>query len=270
MMSSQEEHEVAVKFAQTSAPSLGARLVTANLRLVVTIASEFRGSRSQILDLIQEGNLGLVQAVNKYDPLRLVKLGSYAAWWIRAYILKFCMANASLVKLGTTKTQRLLFFNLGKTKEVLEKQGLDVDARRIAATLGVRERDVTEMQQRLGGPDLSLDPPAFTDRPLPGPLNALALAAPSLRPDARLEIHELHFAVKRAARRFAGTLPDRDRDIFRERFLEEDTTTRLALADRFGVSSERIRQIESELTEGLQSQFRRGLGTIEAMADLMD
>ena len=263
---------MAVTFAATGEAELGARLVNANLRLVVSIALEFRGSRTDVLDLIQEGNLGLVHAVKKYDPHRSARLGSYAAWWIRAYVLKFCMANVSLVKIGTTKTQRLLFFNLGKTKVALEKQGVDVGARRIAATLGVRERDVTDMQQRLGSPDQSIDQPAASH--LSGfprcPLDKLSCAASCLRPDSRLETAELDASVARAVQSFIGTLQDRDLEIFKERFLREDATTRLALSDRFGVSCERIRQIENELKEGLQMQFTRGLGQAERLADLAD
>ncbi|HSY39525.1 MAG TPA: sigma-70 family RNA polymerase sigma factor, partial [Polyangia bacterium] len=126
LMTREEEHEVAVQFSKTAEQRLAARLITANLRLVVKIAQEYRRAHRNILDLIQEGNIGLIHAVQKYDPYRGVKLSSYASWWIRAYILKFILANWRLVKVGTTQAQRKLFFNLRKEREKLEKQGFEV------------------------------------------------------------------------------------------------------------------------------------------------
>src|SRR5438445_12883387 len=114
LLTREEEHELAVKFRETQDPRIAYRLVTANLRLVVKIAHEYRRAAFSLLDLIQEGNVGLMQAVQKYDPFRGVKLSSYAAWWIRAYILRYLMDNWRMVKLGTTQAQRKLFFNLRK------------------------------------------------------------------------------------------------------------------------------------------------------------
>ena len=128
LLTREEEHELAVRFCKQREPALAARLITANLRLVVKIAYEYRRAHRNILDLIQEGNIGLMQAVQKYDPYRGVKLSSYAAWWIRAYILKFILNNWRLVKIGTTQAQRKLFFNLRKEREKLEQLGYEVEA----------------------------------------------------------------------------------------------------------------------------------------------
>jgi RNA polymerase sigma-32 factor len=143
----------------------GARvaLITANLRLVVKIAQEYRRAHRNILDLIQEGNIGLIHAVQKYDPYRGVKLSSYASWWIRAYILKFILANWRLVKVGTTQAQRKLFFNLRKEREKLEKQGYEVEAKHLAAALDVSEQEVVEMERRLNASETSLDAPMRSD-----------------------------------------------------------------------------------------------------------
>ena len=127
LLSREEEHELAAEFVKTQDPEIARRLVTANLRLVVKIAHEYRRAYRNLLDLVQEGNVGLMQAVKKYDPFRGVKLSSYAAWWIRAYILKFILNNWRLVKIGTTQAQRKLFFNLRKEKEKLEKLGFAPD-----------------------------------------------------------------------------------------------------------------------------------------------
>src|SRR5206468_6701404 len=128
--------------------------ITANLRLVVKIAHEYRRAHRTLLDLVQEGNLGLLQAVRKYDPYRGVKLSSYAAWWIRAYILKFILNNWRLVKIGTTQAQRKLFFNLRKEKEKLEQLGFAPEHRLLAERLDVTETEVAEMERRLEGSDM--------------------------------------------------------------------------------------------------------------------
>src|SRR5215471_9196402 len=135
------------------------RLVLANLRLVVKIAMEYRRSWTNVLDLIQEGNLGLMQAVQRFDPYQGVKLSSYAAYWIRAYILKYLLDNIRLVRLGTTRAQRKLFFRLNREKRELERLGFEVEPRLIAERLEVPEAEVRDMEQRLAEPDLSLDAP---------------------------------------------------------------------------------------------------------------
>ena len=153
-----------MRFAQHAATAPPrARLITANLRLVVKIAQEYRRAHQNLLDLIQEGNIGLIQAVQKYDPYRGVKLSSYAAWWIRAYILKFILTNWRLVKIGTTQAQRKLFFNLRKEREKLEKLGFEVEAAHLAAALDVTEHEVIEMERRLGASETSLDAPVRGD-----------------------------------------------------------------------------------------------------------
>ena len=125
MLTRDEEHQLAVHFSQTGDSAASRRLVIANLRLVVKISQEYRRAHKNLLDLIQEGNIGLIQAVQKYDPYRGVKLSSYAAWWIRAYILKFILTNWRIVKIGTTQAQRKLFFKLRRERDKLEKAGCE-------------------------------------------------------------------------------------------------------------------------------------------------
>jgi RNA polymerase sigma-32 factor len=159
LLNREDEHALAARFKETQDPAIAYRLVTANLRLVVKIAMEFRRAAFNVLDLIQEGNVGLMQAVQKYDPFRGVKLSSYAAWWIRAYILRYLMDNWRMVKLGTTQAQRKLFFNLRKEQEKLLAQGFDAAPKLLAEKLDVSEQDIREMDQRLGNDELSIDAP---------------------------------------------------------------------------------------------------------------
>ena len=142
LLTREQEHDLAVKFQKSHDPELAYRLVTANLRLVVKIAHEYRRAAFNLLDLIQEGNVGLMHAVQKYDPFRGVKLSSYAAWWIRAYILRYLMDNWRMVKLGTTQAQRKLFFNLRKEQEKLLAQGFEAQPKMLAERLDVSELEV--------------------------------------------------------------------------------------------------------------------------------
>jgi RNA polymerase sigma-32 factor len=163
LMTREQEKEVAIKAYEEHDIESRNRLVTSNLRLVVKIAMEYRRAYSQILDLIQEGNAGLVQAVNRFNPYRGVKLSTYSAWWIRAYILKFLMDNKSLVRMGTTDAQRKLFFRLRGEAEKLYALTQKFDANLLAEKIGVQPQDVVEMQQRLTKNDVSLDTPVGED-----------------------------------------------------------------------------------------------------------
>src|SRR5678815_3615370 len=159
VLSREDEHALAARYVETQELSAAGKLITANLRLVVKIAQEYRRAHRNLLDLIQEGNVGLIQAVQRYDPFRGVKLSTYAAWWIRAYILKFILANWRIVRIGTTQAQRRLFFNLRRERERMEKMGLETDSRRLAAALDVHESEVVEMERRLAASEMSLDAP---------------------------------------------------------------------------------------------------------------
>ncbi|HYX93127.1 MAG TPA: sigma-70 family RNA polymerase sigma factor, partial [Myxococcaceae bacterium] len=167
LLSREEEHELAVRFRETGDVQAAYRLVASNLRLVVKLAHEYHRNPLSLLDLIQEGNIGLMQAVKKYDPYRGVKLSTYAAWWIRAYILRYIMDNWKLVKVGTTEAQRKLFFKLRQEQDRLANQGIEVTPKLLAERLDVTEQDVIEMDQRLGQAELSLDAPLPDDSRTP-------------------------------------------------------------------------------------------------------
>src|SRR5919197_3565378 len=163
LLSRDEEHALAMRYHETGDFDAAYKLVASNLRLVVKIAHEYRRSAFSLLDLVQEGNIGLMQAVKKYDPFKGVKLSSYAAWWIRAYIIRFIMDNWRLVKLGTTQAQRKLFFNLAKEREKLLAHGIEPTPRLLARNLQVEEKDVEEMSARMASEDLSLDAPVGSE-----------------------------------------------------------------------------------------------------------
>jgi RNA polymerase sigma-32 factor len=159
----EEEHELAVRWAEEGDVEAAKELVVSNLRLVVKIAMEYRRAWTNTLDLIQEGNVGLMEAVQRYDPYQGVKLSSYAVYWIRAYILKYIMDNMRSVRLGTTRASRKLFFRLNKEKRELERQGYRAEPKLLAERLEVSEDDVIDMESRLSRPDLSFDAPLRSD-----------------------------------------------------------------------------------------------------------
>jgi RNA polymerase sigma-32 factor len=270
LMTREEEHTVAVRFCKQHEPALASRLITANLRLVVKIAQEYRRAHRNILDLIQEGNIGLIHAVQKYDPYRGVKLSSYASWWIRAYILKFILANWRLVKVGTTQAQRKLFFNLRKEREKLEKQGYEVEAKHLAAALDVSEQEVVEMERRLNASETSLDAPMRSDEQGDRTQGDFVRAAPALRPDVQVEAGEFGAILKEKLHAFGETLRDRDLEIFRDRLLNDEPATLVQIAERFGVTRERVRQIEERLKRRLRQYLEGELGDAVQIDDSIE
>jgi RNA polymerase sigma-32 factor len=250
----EEEHRLALAYRDHGDSDAAARLVRGNLRLVVKIAEEYSRSEDQLMDLIQEGNLGLLHALGKFDPERGVKLSSYAAWWIRAYILKFVLANFRVVRLGTTLAQRKLFYKLRRERERLERDGDEVNVTQLAEALDVRPTDVAEMEMRLASPEVSLDTPArgSGDGERQSPSSTLASGDPGDRPDLKLESDEFRQRLRRCIERFGEQLSGRERQIFSERLVSEQPLTLQELGRRYGVSRERARQLESRLKEKIR------------------
>jgi RNA polymerase sigma-32 factor len=248
----EEEHTLALHYEKTHDPDAARRLIGSNLRLVVKLAREYQGVSQNLLDLVQEGNLGLVRSLQTYEPSRGIRVSTYASWWIRAYILKYILDNARLVRFGKTEAQRKLFFNLRKERDKLEAAGITADTETLARRLNVPERDVASMERRLARPDLSLDAPvdredaegrSFLDR-LESPIGE--------RPDTIAEIGDHREQLRRTVSEFASTLSGRDRVIFDERLYSDDPETLQTLADRFGISRERTRQLEQRIIDGLK------------------
>lgn len=258
LLSRQEEHALAVRYGATGERAAGQRLVTANLGLVVKIAQDYRRVHRNLSDLIQEGNLGLIQAVERYDPYRGVKLSSYAAWWIRAYILRYILANWRMVKIGTTQPQRKLFFNLRRERARLDRQGIEVDAERLAAALDVSAKNVVEMEQRLAASETSLDAPAPGDG---GRTQGdLVAAGPGAQPDLLVEEDEFQEVLRGKLDRFGARLANRELDLFRRRLLSERPETLERIGSAHGIGRERTRQIEERLKAKLRRYLEAELG----------
>jgi RNA polymerase sigma-32 factor len=260
LLSPDEEHQLAVGYQKNPDDvAAAARLVTANLRLVVKIAYEYRRAYKNMMDLIQEGNIGLMQAVKKYDPYRGVKLSSYAAWWIRAYMLRFILNNSRLVKLGTTQAQRKLFFNLSKEKARLSAMGIEPTDAEIAKRLNVAEAEVAEMDKRLARSDASLDASV-------GESDGRAVArvelmpSPGSTPDQIAEGAELSELLLDRLEEFRKSLSGKDVTIFDKRLVADEPLTLQELGDEFGVSRERVRQLEARLTGKLRDYLKEKLG----------
>ncbi len=260
LLTREQEHELAKRFVETGDVESARRLVTANLRLVVKIAHEYRRAHRNLLDLIQEGNVGLVQAVKKYDPYRGVKLSSYAAWWIRAYMLKFILSNWRLVKIGTTQAQRKLFFNLKKEKDKLEQMGFDTSSKALAEALNVPEREVIDMEKRLGQGEMSLDAPLGKDDEGGRSHLDMLESAGETRPDVRAEGDEFRVLLRAKLEEFAKTLRGRELTIFQERLLTDEPKTLQDIGESYGISRERARQLEKRLTEKLKKYLQTELG----------
>jgi RNA polymerase sigma-32 factor len=259
LLTPDEEHSLAVRLVEHGDNVAARRLVESNLRLVVKIAYEYRRAHKNLLDLVQEGNIGLMNAVRKFDPYRGVKLSSYAAFWIRAYILKFILNNWRLVKIGTTQAQRKLFFNLRKEREKLEQLGFQPTAALLAEKLDVSEQEVVDMERRLAAPEASLDAPVGNDDD--GARSRLDYLPGTDRPDKSVEQSEFSELLRGKLEIFAKTLECREESIFRERWLTEDPLTLQELGDRYGVSRERARQLEKRLLNRLRKYLEEELGS---------
>ncbi len=230
------------------------KLLLANLRVSVAIASEYLHTGADQMDLIQEGNVGLLQAIRKFDPTKNVRFYAYAAWWARAYILRYLLNTFRLVKVGTTQEQRRLFYNLRKEKAKLERQGFAPDAKLLADRLHVRERDVIEMDQRLGSWELSLDQPLGEDSE--GTL--LDLLPSQAQPvDEQLADAELQTVFRKKLAEFIKTLEERDEDILRNRILSETPLTLDDLGTKYGITKERTRQLEARIIKRLRDYLKK-------------
>jgi len=259
LLTPEQEHETAVRYHTEGDLEAAARLVTANLRLVVKIAYGYRRAHKNIMDLIQEGNIGLMQAVKKYDPYRGVKLSTYSAWWIRAYILRFILNNERLVKLGTTQAQRKLFFNLGKERAKLAAMGVEATPELIAERLNVPTDEVVQMDRRLAAGDASLDAPANRhDGDSASRLELLP--SDGRRVDDTLAEQEIDGILSAKLDEFGATLVGKEAKIFHERLIADEPRTLQDLGTEFGVSRERVRQLEKRLQDKLRTYLTERLG----------
>jgi RNA polymerase sigma-32 factor len=264
-ISREEEHELAVRWVEHGDRDAARRLALANLRLVVKIAMEYRRAWTNVLDLIQDGNVGLLEAVQRYDPYQGVKLSTYAVYWIRAYILQYILDNFRIVRLGTTRAQRKLFWRLNKEKRELERQGFEVEPRLIAERLDVSEAEVEDMDMRLRESDLSLNMPARRDEPGGAEFGDFVRAS-GASAEENVADQELKRVFLEKVQEFAKTLDERDRILVDRRILADEPATLAELGEEFGVSRERVRQLEVRIVERLREYLKENLVDFEYYA----
>ena len=253
-ISREEERELALRWQKDGDVEAARELVLANLRLVVKIAMDYRRSWTQLLDLIQEGNLGLAQAVQRFDPDQGAKLSSYAAYWIRAYILKFLIDNIRLVRVGSSRAERKIFFRLNKEKRELERQGFEVEPKLLAERLDVSEEDVISMEQRLSEREVSLEAPVGTEEGSASFGDFVASEGPSV--EDRVANADLRRTFLKHVHAFAEGLSERDRQIVEQRLLADPPRTLNDLGQEFGVTRERVRQLEARLMKRLREYLK--------------
>jgi len=242
LLSREEEYELAVRYRRRGDLEAAHRLICANLRFVVKVAHEYRAYGMKLLDLIQEGNIGLMMAVKKYEPERGIRLITYAVWWIRAYIQSFVIRSWSLVKIGTTQAQKRLFFKLGQAREAIRRlSGGEDDLAEVASQLQVRAEEAQEMALRMAGRDASLDVElsAGEDYSL---MDSLADERDS-QEELLLQREEEQLLSARVQQAL-GSLNERERRIVHDRILSDEPRTLQELADDYGISRERVRQLE--------------------------
>jgi RNA polymerase sigma-32 factor len=258
MLTPERELELGRRYRQSEDLAAASQLVTSHLRLVVAVARNYLGYGLAHADLIQEGNVGLMKAVKRFDPERGVRLASFAIHWIKAEIHEFILRNWRMVKIATTKAQRKLFFNLRSMKPssaALTRK----EIRQVAQTLNVKESDVVEMEQRLQGGDVPLEPAADDGEDTVTPIAYLADASEG--PAEAFERHENEALRARGLAAALESLDDRSRRIIEARWLaEKNARTLHELADEFGVSAERIRQIEAKAMQKMRGALAAAAG----------
>ena len=255
LLTRDEERELGIRVREHADRQAAYALVTSNLRLVVKIALEFQRVWMQnLLDLIQEGNIGLMQAVKKFDPYKNVKFSYYASFWIKAYILKFIMDNWRLVKIGTTQGQRKLFFKLKKEKQKLIDMGFDPKPKLLSERLGVSEREVVDMDQRLDGWDVSLDAPLKDDSDTER-IEFLSTSTESI--EEQVSKKEIEVLLHNKIAEFRKKMTPRELEIFDLRIFSDNPVTLQEIGDRYGISRERVRQVEKNIIKKMREFFKR-------------
>jgi RNA polymerase sigma-32 factor len=257
LLSREEEVELATRYRRRGDLEAAHRLICANLRFVVKIANEYRAYGMKGLDLVQEGNIGLMMAVKKFDPERGIRLITYAVWWIRAYIQSFIIRSWSLVKIGTTQAQKRLFFKLSQAREAIRRlTGGEDDLEEVARRLHVRDEEVTEMTLRMGARDASLDLELNE-----GDDYSLmdSLADDRHNQEDQLLQREEQTLLAARVQQALGRLNERERRIVRDRILSDHPLTLQELAEVYGISRERIRQLEKNALEKLKGMLANGV-----------
>jgi RNA polymerase sigma-32 factor len=253
LLTQKEEYEQAVKYREENDVEAAHRLITSNLRFVVKLAFEYKSYGVKLLDLIQEGNIGLMMAVKKFNPYKGYRFISYAVWWIRAYIQNFIIKTWSLVKIGTTQAQKKLFYKIGKVRKVLESEGvMDKKYEMLAKDLDVAKEDIIEMEQRMSSRDLSLDNPFDDDHELTH-LNLLQES--TVNQEEALSREQEKKVVEREVSNAMKNLNDKEKFVIQSRVMADTPLTLQEIGSHLKLSRERVRQIESEALKKLKREL---------------
>lgn len=254
MLDPDEEYQLAIRARDYNDPDAAFRLVSSHLRLVVRIAMDFQRRWMQnVLDLVQEGNVGLLKAVNRFDPDKGIKFSYYASFWIKAYILKFIMDNWRMVKIGTTQVQRKLFYNLNRERQKLVAQGFDPDASMLSERLGVSEEQINEMDQRLASTDVSLNIHVGDENGSSTKLDFLPALGPGV--EEALASTEISDLLREQMKSILPVLNEKEQYILQHRLLSDEPATLREIGERYNVTRERVRQLEARLLEKLRARL---------------
>ena len=243
ILTEEEEKELAIRLKETGDVDAAYKLTTANLMLVVKIAMTFKREWQNLMDLVQEGNVGLMKAVKNFDPFRGVRLSAYATWWIKSYILKYILDNWRLVRVGTTNARRKLLFNLKKEKERLEREGFDPSTKLLAEHFGVDESEIIDVEASIGAVDVSIDTPTRPDSSMT-PAQSLS-DGKSLEKGA--EIDQFRKILQQKIEGFKSDLKPAEIEILEKRILSESPQSLQEIGDKRGVTREAVRQSEQRL-----------------------
>lgn len=255
LLTPEEEYELAVRYRETGDRAAAEKLVTSNLRFVVKVAAEYSKFGARMIDLVQEGNIGLMHAVREFNPYKNVKLITYAVWWIRGYIQEFLMKNYSQVKIGTTQAQKKLFYHLNKEKSKLDSLGIDSSPKALGEKLGVSEQEVIDMQLRMAGKDLSLDSPQKGEessrRWVENQVDPYASGA-----DEDIAADEEKDIFRREIGNVQKNLNEKENYLLQKRILGDPPQTLQQVGDHFGISRERVRQLEERVILKIKEHFK--------------
>lgn len=260
-LSAEEEREIAIRYKKTGDVEAAYVLVTSNLQQVVNIAMSFRREFQNMLDLIQEGNIGLMQAVKKFDPFKGIRLPTYASWWIKSYILKYMLDNWRLVKVGTTNVRRKLLYNLKKEKEKLEQAGHYPTTKLLAEKFGASEADVIAVEKSIGASDVSLSAPVGKEDS--GSVMADILPSGDESVEESYITKEARDILKEKIGVLKGNLNERELDILKERIMADEPATLQEIGDKFNITREAVRQVEKKLLKKIKSFIKKEIPDVD-------
>lgn len=253
LLTKEQEFELAKRYFETKDPAAAQALVTANLRFVVKVAADYSKFGARMIDLIQEGNMGLMHGVRDFNPHKGVRLITYAVWWIRGYIQEYLLKQYSMVKIATTLNQKKLFYRLQKEKDALDKMGITPDMKLIGSKMGIPTEEVEQMAQRLSGRDVSLSTPLDGES---GTAMIDVQKSSGISLDEELGLSQELSVLKEKLEELRPELSDREKIILEERLLADEPLTLQEIGEKYGITREAVRQMEARLMKKIKDRVR--------------